>query len=106
MAEYNIPGYILFVNHGIRRGVTTYAHVSLYAQLLNALSNGAFGVSIWCHFITLNDTKVLLGFICKSPNTTEQNEKVLFSLLELANKSMGVNDTICIMRNLNYPSIK
>ena len=29
-----------------------------------------------------------------------------FSLLESANKSMSINDEICLMRNFNYPSIK
>ena len=37
---------------------------------------------------------------------TEQNEKVLFSLLELANKSMSINEKFCIMGDFNYPSIK
>ena len=41
---------------------------------------------------TLNDTKVSLGCTYKSPNAIEQNEKILFSLLELANKSIGNND--------------
>ena len=57
-------------------------------------------------FSTLNNTKVLLGCIYKSPNTTEQNVKILFSLLELANKSISNNDKICIMGDFNYPSIK
>ena len=32
--------------------------------------------------------------------------KVLFSLLELANKSMKISDNICIMGDFNYPSTK
>ena len=32
--------------------------------------------------------------------------KILFSMLELANKSISNNDKICIMRDFNYPSIK
>ena len=32
--------------------------------------------------------------------------KILFSLLELANKSISNNDKICIVGDLNYPSIK
>ena len=47
-----------------------------------------------------------MGCIHKSPNTTEQNEKILFSLLELANKSISNNDKISIMGDFNYPSIK
>ena len=76
------------------------------AQLSNTLSNSASEESIWCQFYTLKNTKVLLGCIYKSPNTTEQNEKVFFSLLELANKSMSINDKVCIMGDFNYPSIK
>ena len=44
--------------------------------------------------------------VYKSPNATEQNDKVLFSLLELANKSMTINDKFCIIGYLNYPCIK
>ena len=32
--------------------------------------------------------------------------KILFSLLELANKSISNNDKICIMGDFNFPSIK
>ena len=42
----------------------------------------------------------------QSPNTTEQNVKIIFSLLELANKSISNNDEIFIMGDFNYPSIK
>ena len=80
----------MFVNHKIKRGVAIYAHVCLNVQLLNTLSNSAFEDSIWYQFYALNNTKVLLGCIYKIPNITEQNEKVLFSLLRLANKSMAL----------------
>ena len=57
-------------------------------------------------FSTLNNTKVLMGCIYKSPNTAEQNEKILFTMLELADKSISNNNKICIMRDFNYRSIK
>ena len=47
-----------------------------------------------------------MGCIYKSPNTTEHNEKIIFSLFELANKSISNYDKICIMGDFNYPSIK
>ena len=94
----------MFVNHKIKRGVANYAHVSLNAQLINTLSNSAFEESIWCQFNILNTT----GFIgmYSSSSTIEQNVKVCFSLLELDNKSMSINDEICIMGDFNYPNIK
>ena len=106
IAEYNIPGYALFVNNKIKRGVAIYAHVSLNAQLCNTLNDSGFEESVWCQLSTFNNTKVLLGCIHKSPNTTEQNVKIIFSLLELANNSISNNDNICIMGDFNYPSIK
>ena len=106
IAAYNIPGYTLFVNNKIRRGVAIYAHVSLNAQLFNALNDSGFEESVWCQFCTLNNTMVLLGCVYKSPNTTEQSVKILFSLLELANKSISNNDEIGIMGDFNYPSVK
>ena len=47
-----------------------------------------------------------MGFTYISLSTTEQNKKILFSLLELANKYMSNNYKICIMGNFNCPSIK
>ena len=37
---------------------------------------------------------------------TIQLNKILFSLLELANKSISNNDEVCIMGDFNCPSIK
>ena len=76
IAENNIPGYTLFVNNKIKRGVAIYAHVSLNAQLFNTLNDSGFEKSVWCQLSTLNNTEVLLGCIYKSPNTTEQNVKI------------------------------
>ena len=47
-----------------------------------------------------------MGCTYRSPNTTEQTEKILFSLLELTNKSISNNDEICIMGDFNFPSVK
>ena len=74
IAEHNIPGYTLFVNNKIKRGVAIYAHVSLSAQLFNTLCNCAFEKSVSCQCNALNNTKVLLGCIYKSTNISEQNE--------------------------------
>ena len=106
IAENNIPGYTLFVNNKIKKGVAIYAHVSLNAQLFNTLNDSCFEESVWCQISTVNNTKVLFGFIYKSPNTTEQNLKIIFSLSELGNISISNNDKICIMGDFNYPSIK
>ena len=46
MAEYNIPGYTLFVNYDIKRGVAICAHVSLNTQLSNTLNNRGFEESV------------------------------------------------------------
>ena len=106
IAENNIPGYTLFVNNKIKRGVAIYAHVCVNAQLFNTLNDSCFEESVCCQFSTVNNTKVLFECIYKSPNTTEQNVEILFSLLELANKPISNNDKICIMGDFNYPSIK
>ena len=74
LAEANIPGYTLFVNHKAKGGIAIYAHVSLSAQLFNSLNDSGFEESDWCQLNTLNNTMVLLVCIYKSPNTAEQNE--------------------------------
>ena len=76
-AEYNIPGYTLFVNNKINIGVAIYAHVSLNAQLFHTLNDSGLEESVWCQISTLNNTKVLLGCIYTSPNTTEKNQKII-----------------------------
>ena len=70
IVEYNIPGYTLFVNNKIKRVVAIHAHVSLNAQLFNILNNNGLAESVWCQSNTLNNTKVILGCIYKSSNTT------------------------------------
>ena len=106
ITEYNIPVYALFVNHKIRRMVAIYVYLCLNVKLFNILTDSDFEESVLCQFITLNITVVLLGCTCKSPNTAELNEKVLFSVFKLANKSMISSDRICIMGGFNYPSMK
>ena len=96
----------MFANNKIKRGVAIYAHVSLNARLFISLNDSGFWESVWRQLGTLNNIKVLLGCIHKSPNTTEPNEKILFTLLELADKSISNNDEICIMGDFNYPHIK
>ena len=54
---------------------------------------------------TLSNTKILLQCIYKSPNTTEQNDKAFFCLLELVNKYMSINNNICTMGEFNFSSI-
>ena len=96
----------MFVDHEIKRGVAIYAHVSINAQLFNTLNDSGFEESVWCQFSTLNNTKVLLECIYKYPITTEQIEKIIFSVFELANKYISNNDNICIMEDFYYPRIK
>ena len=59
IAEYNIPGYNLFVNNKTKRGVAIHAHVSLNAQLFNTINDSGFEESVWCLSSTLNNK----GFI-------------------------------------------
>ena len=86
--------------------VSIYAHVSLNAQLFITLNDSGFEESVWCQFSTLNNTKILLGCIYKSPNATELSRKILFSLSELANKSISNNKKVFILGDFHYPSIK
>ena len=51
IAEYNIPGYTLFVNNKIKRGVAIYAHVSLSAQLFKTISNSCLEESVLCQLV-------------------------------------------------------
>ena len=90
----------------IERGVAIYGHVSLSAQLFNTLNDSCLEESGWCQFSTLNNTKVLLGCTYESPNTTEHNEKIIFSQLEIGNKSISNNDEICYMGDFKYSSIQ
>ena len=92
------------VSHKIKRGVAIYAHVSLNAQLFNTFNNSGFEESACCQFSALNNTKALLGCVHKSPNTTEQNENILFSRLELANKSINNNDKFALWETSNIPA--
>ena len=76
IAEYNIPGYTLFVNHKIKRGEEIYAHVSLNAQLFNTLNDSGFEESVWCQFSTLNNTMVYWDVFTKVPMQLSKMRKL------------------------------
>ena len=67
IAEYNIPGYALFVSNKIKRGVAIYAHVSLNAQLSNTLNDSGFEESFWCQFSTSITQRFYWDVLIKVP---------------------------------------
>ena len=103
IAEYIIPGYSLFINSPVHRGVLIYIKVNLDAQECTELNENTFDESVWIYFKDKDGLKILLGCIYKSPNTTKENEEKLLKLLN--NKAINTFDRVCIMGDFNFPNI-
>ena len=63
LAEYSIAGYDLFLNRVPKRGVAIYTSKSLNAAECEELNGSLFQESVWCHFTSANEEKVLTGCI-------------------------------------------
>ena len=104
LPEYQLPGYELFINDNPKRGVALYIKSILNPQEVNNLSNHKYEESIWAS-LDRGGQKLLLGTVYKSPNTSEDNEKLLLNLLEQKEIMDNKYDKICIMGDFNYPDI-
>ena len=77
IAEYNIPGYTLFVDDKIKWGVAIYAHVSLNAKLFNTLNDSGFEESVCCQFSALNSKGFIGMYLQKSQYNWTQWENYI-----------------------------
>ena len=73
----SIPGYELFENDVPKRGVAIYVQEGIMAKKGGPVGEENFEENLWL-IITVQDAKLLLGAVYKSPNTSKENEKRMF----------------------------
>ena len=94
----------MFINKDPHLGVALYVKSYLNPLECNELNNHNFQEAVWCKFITVNNEKILIGVIYKSPNSTDENVDNLINLL--AKEDINKFDKVCIVGDFNYPNIK
>ena len=103
-SEYEIPGYDMFLSRGVGRGIVLYFKQELNAEECYELNTHNFKESLWCTFKDGNNKKVLVGCVYRSPNSSLDNNELLYSLL--MKDEIQCYNKICIMGDFNFPSAK
>ena len=91
----------MFLNKNAKRGVVLYVKKDLNAQECEIFEDCKFEENVWCTFTSVNDEKVLIGCIYRSPNSVMANNEYLYELLK--RKEMSEYDKICIVGDFNFP---
>ena len=103
-AELNINGYTCFHNIETNgRGVALYVKTHLNAFETNFSDKAFFSDSVWCQINLINDDKLLIGCVYRSPSSSSENNKNLSNLLERCNNT-GFSHLV-IMGDFNFPEI-
>ena len=102
-SEINIPNYALFTNQIKKRGVAIYIKNELNPRDCTAIINEKFEECVFCEFEGVNDEKILIGCMYKSPNSSKENVENMMKTLK--NENVNKYDVICITGDFNYPKI-
>ena len=71
------------------------------------LNGSVFRESVWCNFTSANEEKVLTGCIYKTILKAQILQRKTQELLKLLKSDLLNNyDTICIVGDFNYPSVR
>ena len=102
-SEISIPNYSLMVNKNRKRGVAMYIDNKLNPRECTHNISCQFEECVFGEFEGVNNEKVLLGCMYKSPNSTKENVEKMLKTLK--NEEMNKYDLICIAGDFNYPKI-
>ena len=94
----------MFINKNVKRGTALYIKNNLNPQEVSNLNEHAFEESTWCSIVR-GDQTLLLGTIYRSPNSTDENDKLLLNLLEQKEIKGNSFNKVCLMGDFNYPNI-
>ena len=103
---YDLEGYNLYRNdrsdgYG---GTILYIRKGIDQRVCRPLNTLGFDNSAWCWIIEKGGKKTLVGSIYRSPNSTEENNKLLLDKILLANEIAGDN-RVLILGDFNLPNI-
>ena len=102
-SEISIPNYSLFTNKNRKRGVAIYIANTLNPRECTQSINEKFEECVFCEFEGINDEKILVGCMYKSPNSTKENVENMIKTIK--NENISKYDMICITGDFNYPKI-
>ncbi len=101
-SELELDSYDCFLKPG-GRGVCIYIKKKFKAIPVTDLSSNDFQESIWCELRLKNNDKLLIGCVYRSPNSTANNNLMLYNLINEAGSRS--NSHLFIMGDFNYPEI-
>ena len=95
-----IDGYTLFAKCADGRGVCLYVKSELRTTVCNVDKSNHFEESVWAEIQLRDGTKLLLGCLYRSPNSSTSNNDALCSLIAKTNSSRWSH--VLIMGDFNY----
>ena len=104
MNEFKLHGYQCFTSdlQNNARGVVIYGKQDLPVNFCRELRNDDFKESVWCE-IRIDNEKLLLGAVYKSPSSDRVNQEKLFELIKKA-ANLGHNHMI-VLGDFNFPEV-
>ena len=108
--ELGIDGYSIYRgNHssgsgGLGKGVAIYIHDTLNHSACPLFDSVAFDCSVWITVLLSDNKKLLLGTVYRSPNSSDENNERMLSILRTA--SSAKFDYLLICGDFNLPKIK
>ena len=101
--EFYLDEYILFSCNRMHGGAALFVHNSLNPIQCDELNNFDFCDATWCSVTVDTNVTCLIGVVYRSPNSNEENNNKLLSLLEKVSSSSFTN--LLIMGDFNLPLI-
>ncbi|PIK54725.1 endonuclease-reverse transcriptase [Apostichopus japonicus] len=108
-AEVSHPGYVVYrqdrrdTHNGVGGGVLLYVRDDIVSVEKSQLQ-GSFVNSVWCELSTNNSKRsrdvITVGVVYRSPNSSDDNDVVLFDSIRKAAKG-----DVVIMGDFNFPDI-
>ena len=108
--ELGIEGYSIYRgNHssgggGLGKGVAIYVQDTLNHSACPMFDEVAFDCSAWSTILLSDSKKLLLGVVYRSPNSSEDNNEKMLSILRIA--STARFDYLLVCGDYNLPKIK
>ena len=103
---YNLKGYNQYRNDREDGwgGTILYVKNGIDQRVCKPLNTQGFNNSAWCWIVEKGGKKTLVGSVYRSPNSTEENDKLLMDKISQAYEIAGDN-RILIMGDFNVPFI-
>ena len=101
--EFHIEGYQLYLGKHLKRGVAIYVQSSLCSSKEEVLSEDELEEQVWCTISIRNSTKLLVGCVYYSPNSTAENHTRVINCIGKGCRAGYSN--ILIAGDFNRPKI-